>query len=200
VLFRSQEVGRLPEKHRAPIVLCYLEGLTHDQAAARLDWPVGTVRSRLARGRDQLRGRLVRRGVTVPAALGPVAAWVGLEAGGMSEASAAAATAISTLPAALVGVTVRRACQFAQGKSAAIALFSSTSLTLTKGVLRSMALEKMAIFACALLPAGLLVCAGIVIGHEPGAEGKPQASGSSVSAKPVSPPVSSKVGGTARPG
>ena len=38
-----QEIGRLPEKHRAPIVLCYLEGLTHDQAAARLNWPVGTV-------------------------------------------------------------------------------------------------------------------------------------------------------------
>ncbi len=50
-----QEVGRLAEKYRAPIVLCYLEGLTHDQAAARLGWPVGTVRSRLARAREQLR-------------------------------------------------------------------------------------------------------------------------------------------------
>ena len=66
-----QEVGRLSEKYRAPIVLCYLEGLTHDQAAARLGWPVGTVRSRLARARDQLRARLVRRGVTVPACSRP---------------------------------------------------------------------------------------------------------------------------------
>ena len=43
-----QEESRLPDKYRAPIVLCYLEGLTHDEAAARLSWPVGTVRSRLA--------------------------------------------------------------------------------------------------------------------------------------------------------
>lgn len=44
-----QEIDRLPEKYRQPIVLCYFEGLTHDDAAARLRWPVGTVRGRLAR-------------------------------------------------------------------------------------------------------------------------------------------------------
>src|SRR5215831_5192284 len=53
-----EEIGRLPESFRAPIVLCYLQGLTHDQAAHRLGWPVGTVRSRLSRGRDRLRSRL----------------------------------------------------------------------------------------------------------------------------------------------
>jgi RNA polymerase sigma factor (sigma-70 family) len=58
-----QEIGRLPESFRAPIVLCYLEGLTHDQAARRLGWPVGTVRSRLSRGRDRLRSRLDGRGI-----------------------------------------------------------------------------------------------------------------------------------------
>ena len=51
------EIERLPERFRSPIVLCYLEGLTHDQAAHQLAWPVGTVRSRLSRGRDRLRGR-----------------------------------------------------------------------------------------------------------------------------------------------
>ena len=45
------------------------------------NWPVGTVRSRLSRGRDRLRGRLVRRGVTAPAVLGPLAAWLGAQAG-----------------------------------------------------------------------------------------------------------------------
>ncbi len=47
-----EEVSRLPEKHRVAIVLCYFEGLTHEQAAASLRWPVGTVRGLvLARAR-----------------------------------------------------------------------------------------------------------------------------------------------------
>ncbi len=57
-----QEVNRLPAKYRAPVVLCYFEGRTHDEAAAALHWPVGTVRSYLARARELLRTRLTRRG------------------------------------------------------------------------------------------------------------------------------------------
>ena len=56
-----EEVSRLPPKYRAPIVLCYFEGRTHDQAAASLGWPVGTVRGYLSRARDLLRIRLIRR-------------------------------------------------------------------------------------------------------------------------------------------
>jgi RNA polymerase sigma-70 factor (ECF subfamily) len=61
------ELERLPESYRQPIELCYLAGLTHQEAARRLDWPVGTVKVRLVRGRRLLRERLDRRGVALGA-------------------------------------------------------------------------------------------------------------------------------------
>ena len=64
----QEEIGRLPEKYRAAVVLCYLEGLTHEMAAEHLGWPVGSVKSRLAWARERLRVRLTRRGVA-PTAL-----------------------------------------------------------------------------------------------------------------------------------
>jgi RNA polymerase sigma factor (sigma-70 family) len=59
----DEEIHRLPERYRLPILLCHLEGLRHDEVAQRLGCPVGTVESRLARGREQLRARLARRGL-----------------------------------------------------------------------------------------------------------------------------------------
>lgn len=58
-----EEMGKLPEVQRQSLALCYFEGLTHEQAAARLGWPVGTLKVRLVRARRQLRDRLDRRGV-----------------------------------------------------------------------------------------------------------------------------------------
>lgn len=58
-----EELDRIPASFRSALVACHLEGLTHEEAASRLNWPVGTVRSRLARGRERLRDRLARRGV-----------------------------------------------------------------------------------------------------------------------------------------
>ena len=63
-----EELGRLPENSRQPLALCYFEGLTHQEAADRLGWPVGTVKVRLVRARRQLRDRLDRRGVALSVA------------------------------------------------------------------------------------------------------------------------------------
>ena len=68
-----EELDRLPDSQRLPVVLCDLEGLTYEQAAGRLSWTEPTLRHRLVKAREKLRGRLVRRGVT-GAALGVVIA------------------------------------------------------------------------------------------------------------------------------
>ena len=60
-----EEVERLPRDYRAPIELCYLRGRSQEEAAAELDLPLGTVKTRLVRGRRKLRDRLIRRGVAL---------------------------------------------------------------------------------------------------------------------------------------
>jgi HlyD family secretion protein len=57
------EIERLPEHYRVPIVLCDLEGRSHEQAARHMGWAIGTVKSRHSRGRERLRDRLRRRGL-----------------------------------------------------------------------------------------------------------------------------------------
>lgn len=89
------ELGRLPEKYRLPLILCYLEGLTQEEAARRLDWTAGVLKGNLDRGRALLRRRLTRRGL----ALG-----VPLLVESLTRGSASAA-----LPDALVAATARSA-------------------------------------------------------------------------------------------
>ncbi len=58
-----EEIDRLPERYRLPLLLCDIENCTHQEAARKLGWPLGTVKSRQARARARLRARLVRRGL-----------------------------------------------------------------------------------------------------------------------------------------
>ncbi len=61
-----EELDRLADRYRAPLILCYLQDFTHAEAARHLGWPIGTVATRVARGQDRLRDRLIRRGIVLP--------------------------------------------------------------------------------------------------------------------------------------
>src|SRR5262249_47676269 len=65
----DEELSRLPERYRWPVVLCCLVGKTQEQAARELGWPPGSMSRWLTRGKEMLRRRLVRRGVAVSAPL-----------------------------------------------------------------------------------------------------------------------------------
>ncbi|HBI43829.1 MAG TPA: hypothetical protein DDY78_13415 [Planctomycetales bacterium] len=135
----DEEVGRLPEKYRLPIILCYLQGRTYAEASQELKCPRGTVAIRLQRARELLRGRLTRRGLALSAATTAVLA--------------AERTVSAALPAVLVHTTLKAALLFAAGKAVAGAV-SSQALTWTQGVLRTMFLSKIKILAAVALLMG----------------------------------------------
>src|SRR5262249_38070206 len=61
----DDELQRLPEKYRLPVILCYLEGKTNEEAARQLQWPLGTLKTRLTKARELLRTQLAHRGITL---------------------------------------------------------------------------------------------------------------------------------------
>ena len=91
----DEEIHRLPEKYRRPVVLCYLEGRTQEEAARRLRCTAGSVRGRLDRAREKLRSRLVRRGLAPSAAL--IASALGAETASASVPLPLIAGTVSTL-------------------------------------------------------------------------------------------------------
>jgi hypothetical protein len=135
-----QELDRLPERYREPIVLCDLEGQTHEQAARHLGWPVGTVKSRLARGRERLRERLTRRGLTPSCA--------------PSGGTLAPASCSMDMPSTLVDATARAASWFKGSKAFAAGMVPARVMTLIWMEQASMVLSKLRAYAAVLLVAG----------------------------------------------
>src|SRR5262249_51205670 len=141
-----EEVNRLPAKYRLPVLLCYLQSKTNEEAAQELGCPVGTVKGRLTRARDMLRARLQRRGLVLAAALF------------VSEGPRALATA--PLPAALSERTVAAALSFAAPHTAAAGAVPPAVARLAEGVLKAMFVTRLKIAALIVLTAGLLTTGG----------------------------------------
>jgi RNA polymerase sigma factor (sigma-70 family) len=98
----DEELDRLPPRYREPLVLCYLQGLTRDEAARRLGIPVGTVKIQLERGRKRLALGLTRRGCGLGAGLLVLAATSAVQAAPLRLAEVVqAALSGSPTPAAL---------------------------------------------------------------------------------------------------
>lgn len=148
-----EEVGRLPEHFRTAVILCLMEGLTHEQAARRLGWPVGTVESRLARGRERLRSRLSRRGLAPT--VGAVA--------GMLCADPASAVVLPSVVEPLHQV----ARGFTIGQNVPAEAVSASVSGLVEGALRAMSMSKVKMIAAALVAVvGAVAGAGVLAQQE----------------------------------
>jgi RNA polymerase sigma factor (sigma-70 family) len=171
----DQELNRLPEKYRAPLVLCYFHDRTHEQAAEALRCPVGTVRSRLARGRELLKKRLTRRGYAPTAAiLGP-------------GSTVPARLLTETVPPSLVSATLKLAFGPGTVPTSQAGAAAVSALALAQGALTTMKLAQLKWGVLALCAAGLTVAGTAVV---------------SLASARTSPAADAKVGmpGLANPG
>ncbi|HEV3142575.1 MAG TPA: sigma-70 family RNA polymerase sigma factor [Gemmataceae bacterium] len=137
------ELEQLSDSLRLPLVLCYLEELTRDEAAARLGWSVRTLDRRLQRGRELLQERLRRRGVEAAAL-----ATVGLGGAGLSAA----------VPAVLAEATTRSAVAFALGQTV-----SGPAAMLAEGAMHMFAMLRWKWAAGMVLALGMLAVAGTLL-------------------------------------
>lgn len=173
----DEEVNRLPEKYRAAVVLCYLQGLTNEEAAWQLGCPKGTVATRLAWARERLRRRLAGRGLAPSAALLPAA---------LEEHNASAA-----VPAALVCAALRAAGLFENGTASGVV--SAQAVALTQTVPRAMSVTRLAALAAGLVLAVGLTGAGTILWMQ--ARAAPDSPELAAEGRP--PP---ETGGSERPG
>jgi RNA polymerase sigma factor (sigma-70 family) len=134
-----EEVARLPERYRAPFVLCCLEGKSRADAATELGWKEGTVFCRVARAREELRRRLARRGLALTAALGAAALMY--------------PPAEAALPRALAATATRVALAFEAGETGAV---PAEAATLARAVLQSMAVRRATTVLGLVLALGLI--------------------------------------------
>jgi RNA polymerase sigma factor (sigma-70 family) len=146
----DDELRRLPERHRAVVVLCDLEGNTRSEAARRLGVPEGTIAGWLSRGRAKLAHRLSRRGLA-------------LSGGGLAVALADSAAA-GQMPPALASITTQAAVAFAARSGIAAGGISPTVLTVTKGVLESMFFNRFKVLL-AFLVIFIVSGVGITVTH-----------------------------------
>jgi RNA polymerase sigma factor (sigma-70 family) len=163
-LIVQEEIGRLPEKYRAAVVLCYLEGLTHEMAAEKLGWPVGSVKSRLAWARERLRVRLTRRGVAPTF-------------GSFDRSPSVRDSESSPIPVLLgtrlMDATLRGALKAGMGRGALVGTVSAEAVALMESVIKSMTHSKLMLVLAAVLVAGMLTVGVGVIGHSANRQDKP---------------------------
>ena len=145
----DEEIGRLPEKQQAAIVLCLVQGKTHEAAAAELGCPLGTPKTRIAAGRATLARKLAHRGLAPSIALG---------AASISEDLIA-----RSVPQELVRQTLEAATRFAVSRSISGAAIAVSVQVLLEGVLNTMRFARMKSFAIGLAIAGILVGASTAL-------------------------------------
>jgi RNA polymerase sigma factor (sigma-70 family) len=155
MLALDEEITCLPDSYRLPLILCCLEGHSHEEAARLLSWTLGSLKGRLERGRKKLRARLTRRGLTYSGTL----LTLGVLPGG--TASAAGRLTAETLQAALA---------FARGECGAI---STEIVALAESGITSMTAAKVKIGLALLLATSLAVGTG-ALAHQVLATKQPQ--------------------------